>query len=246
MKNGNPKGLQRHARIARGMAGFRRLKGREKCVWSAKAMDGAEMGKQSELFLRSEAAAWLKRNEHKLPPKEDPILDMITRMKLEPKIVLEIGCANGWRLDKLMDKYHCDAFGIDPCIEHPTQTTRGAYLMPGTAENIITSRRFDLVIFGYCLYLCDPEDYFRIAQQSDAALLDRGNLIIFDCHTTLPYDTTYAHQFGVLTRKMDFAQLWPGHPYYKLVARYTSGQNDERTAVTILRKDIQPAFPVRT
>jgi len=208
------------------------------------------MGKQSEIFRQSEAKAWLKRNEHKLPPQEDPVLDIISRLKLSPLNVLEIGCSNGWRLDKLRKTYLCNCEGLDPCIEQPIRTAAGSYLVPGTADNIplaspFGGKPYDTVIFGYCLYLCDPDDYFAIASQSNAVLQDGGYLIIYDFFTNTAYSREYVHRFGILSRKMDFAKLWLAHPFYSMITRDIIGQGDDRTSVAVLRKNVTTAFPVR-
>ena len=65
--------------------------------------------KQSLVFYESEGDAWLKRNIHKLPPQRDPVQDIIEKLKIKPTSVLEIGCANGWRLEQLAETYHASA-----------------------------------------------------------------------------------------------------------------------------------------
>lgn len=205
------------------------------------------MGKQSELFRQHEGEAWLKRNEHQLPPKTDPVIDIIAKLNMTPDRVLEIGCANGWRLDKLKEKYDCMVTdGIDPCIGNPHRTKLHSSLIHGTAEKLpVVTHRYDTIIYGFCLYLCDPEDYFKIVEQGDGLLQDTGRIIIYDFHSTLPHSRPYVHQQGVMSRKMDFARLWLGHPSYSLEFREIIGEGDNRTAVTVLLKDTKAAFPVK-
>ncbi len=40
----------------------------------------------------------------------------------QPKSILQIGCANGWRLKRFMDKYGAEVCGIDPSKKDTTST----------------------------------------------------------------------------------------------------------------------------
>jgi SAM-dependent methyltransferase len=204
------------------------------------------VGRQSQLFLQSEGKAWLARNEHKLPLEKDPVLEALTLAKVHPFSVLEVGCANGWRLYEIQDssEHTIIAAGIDPCIEETISDTN-LQLVNGTAENIpFIDKCFDLVIYGFCLYLCDPEDYCRIVAECDRVLATNGHICIYDFFSTKPYARRYEHMPSVYSRKMDFAQLWLGNPSYRLVSRTLIGNGDERTCVAILQKVIAE-FPVR-
>jgi len=117
------------------------------------------MGRQSQVFLSGEGAAWLKRNAEKLPVKNDPVIRAIMAMKdIAPKNILEIGCANGWRLKQLTKIYlDCAATGVDPVIDNDHMED-GVVLTQGTAERLrFFPNTFDIVIFGWCLYLCDQK-----------------------------------------------------------------------------------------
>lgn len=206
--------------------------------------DGA-VGRQSEIFSNGEGRAWLFRNERKLPPETDPVLEMVERLQLQPKSVLEVGCANGWRLDKFRTTFGCETFGVDPSIKEPHHTHAGSFLRPGTADNL-PSFGYDMIVYGFCLYLCDPEDYFQIVQQCDKNLSSPGYVVIYDFYTQFPYSKAYSHHPGVTTRKMDFSRLWVGHPNYTMLGRDMIDNGDDRKAVIILQKDSEAAFPVRT
>lgn len=52
----------------------------------------------------------------------------------------------------------------------------------------------DLIIFGFCLYLCDPQDLFRIAAGSDALLADRGLMTIL---ISIPRPATIATTISI-------------------------------------------------
>lgn len=72
---------------------------------------------QDDYFLKGEADAYFNRNSRKLSnvkKDEDFIFSSIVRMNIKPKTVLEVGCANGFRLNWLNQDYNCRVVGIEP------------------------------------------------------------------------------------------------------------------------------------
>jgi len=54
----------------------------------------------------------------------------------------------------------------------------------GTADVIpFQDKSFDIVIFGFCLYLCDRDDLFKIAAEADRVLKTPGWLLIKDFYS---------------------------------------------------------------
>ena len=105
------------------------------------------------------------------------------------------------------------------------------------------------MIFGYCLYLCDPADHFRIAAEADRVLDDGGWMLVYDFVTPQPWRNPYAHRAGMYSYKMDYARMFTWHPSYQRHAlrRAERGRQpaspDDRIAVTVLRKSLREAFP---
>lgn len=191
--------------------------------------------KQSIAFLEGEGAAWLKRNQGKFNPAKDPVLQAIEKYKIEPKRVLEVGCADGARL-KVLEKSGCWIRGVDPgCDKNDYRISQA------TASHLpLIDGCMDTVIYGWCLYLCDPEDYFKIAREGDRVLASGGYLIVYDFHADYPYKTPYKHKNGLFSYHYDFSKLWLSHPAYSLYGREIHSE----TSVTILHKDTKNAFPV--
>jgi len=201
--------------------------------------------KQSEVFLDGEGKAWLERNKNKLPPKDDPVIASIMSQLIEPKRMLEVGCADGWRLRELKKIYKCISIGVDPSVVGVKHTTSdGIILHKGTANNLrmFHDNSFDLLIYGFCLYLCDPEDYFEIANEGNRVLADGGSLVIYDFYTGVPHSVPYKHKDGVFSHKMDFSQLWTCHPGYNL-SSIQSNKGDGTAAITLIKK-MHNCFPV--
>jgi SAM-dependent methyltransferase len=201
--------------------------------------------KQSEIMKLGEADAWFNRNRDKLGLL-DPVTDLIAGNKITPRSVLEVGCANGWRLERLREQFGCNVLGIDPSAE-ACISALGLHDVPvlrGTARSLLSGvGDYDMIIYGFCLYVTDPEDWFYIAAEADRALQSNGYLIIHDfAAPSRPFTRPYKHRAGLLSYHFDFARLWLTHPAYVLVARAIDGD----TMVTILRKVTSSAFEART
>lgn len=199
------------------------------------------MVKQSDIFLEGEGEAWFARNQDKLPVKNDPVIESIEDSKIAPNAVLEIGCSNGWRVKVMRDKWGCEAYGIDPFFKTAIWRCRR-----GTADDLSMyhSEMFNVVIYGWCLYLCDREDLFKIVKEGDRVLKDGGYIVIHDFHTSKPHKRKYKHKDDVFSFKMDHASLWTANPTYKMYHRYMHGSGNDQTSVTIIRKQIDKGWPL--
>jgi SAM-dependent methyltransferase len=191
--------------------------------------------KQADIFVESEGDAWLERNRKLIG--RDPVGDAIEHLGIIPQHVLEIGCSNGWRLAALNAKFNCVVNGVEPgmqgCIE---AATRRVPVWRITAESLPAGNEvFDLVIYGFCLYLTDPIDWFKIAAEGDRVLKNDGYLIIHDfIEPNRAFATRYAHRDGVLAYHARFSALWLSHPGYERVYGRAEAARDEY--VTVLRK----------
>lgn len=193
--------------------------------------------KQADVFLESEGQAWYERNKDKLPPKHDPVMNAIEKAAIIPNNVLEVGCGNGWRLDLLYERYKCNTWGVEP-----RDKDNGA-ILAATADILpFIDNKFDLVVYGFCLYLVDREDLFKVVSEGDRVLQNSGYLVIHDFHPDYPHKVKYKHKEGLFSYKMDHAQLWLANPAYKLRNRVMCA---EETSVTILKKDIGNGWPIK-
>ena len=205
---------------------------------------------QRDLFLVSEGDRYFRRNpmaEGELDDlgEGDPLLRGLVRAGLRPRRVLEIGAGNGWRLACLRRRdpeIRCE--GLEPSREAVADGSRrfpGVGLVRGTAESLpYGDRSFDLVIFGFCLYLCDRGDLFCIAREADRVLEARGHVAILDFFADTPRRTPYEHSEGVFSHKMDYARMFLWSPLYRSVYRETlpyPGSEEDSLAVSILQRD---------
>ena len=204
-------------------------------------------------FGPKDADAWYARNKHKLDQVGDPVMRAIEQQGIWPNHVLEVGCADGWRLRKLHDKYECQFDGVElsmnPVHSLNSNFWKRGLIWEGNAKTLgAWSRehdRTDLLIYGFCLYVCEPTDLLQIAATGDLALKDNGYIIIHDFLPDHPYSRIFEHNKELRSRKCDHAQLWLAHPAYSMVRRDIYGDDDDRTHVTILKKDMANAFPLQ-
>lgn len=199
--------------------------------------------RQADVFLNSEGDAWLERNRDKLG-QHDPVMAVLESLPFRPKRALEIGCSDGWRLEKLRTAYGCDVFGAEPGRQAGIEAAaRRVPVVQCTAATLAVPGPFDLVIYGFCLYLADPSEWLRIAAEGDAVLVAGGHIVIHDFAAIgRPVARPYAHRDGIFSYHFDFAGLWLGSPLYHVVARQMIGDDE---MVTVLKKSSTATIPVR-
>lgn len=199
--------------------------------------------RQADVFLNSEGDAWLERNRERLG-KRDPISDVLEKMNIRPRRALEIGCADGWRLERLRNTYGCDVFGAEPSRQAGLEAAaRRIPVVQCTAATLAVPGPFDLVIYGFCLYLADPSEWLRIAAEGDGVLVAGGHLVIHDfAAIARPFACPYEHRDGIMSYHFDFAGLWLGSPLYHVIARQMVGDGE---MVTVLKKSGAATIPVR-
>src|SRR5262252_2976880 len=110
---------------------------------------------QKSVFLEGEGDAWYRRNlQHLRAGGPDIVLTTLQEMRVAPKSVLEIGCANGYRVAQICQQSAAQGYGIEPSAE-AVADGRSRYpllsLEVGTADALpFADGQFDLVIFGFC------------------------------------------------------------------------------------------------
>ena len=102
----------------------------------------------------------------------------------------------------------------------------------------------DVLIFGFCLYLCDRNDLFRIAAEAHRVLKPSSWLAILDFWSPVLTINQYHHKDGISSFKADLPAMFQWHPSYVITDHhmrdhgssvYTDDANECVTA-TILRR----------
>lgn len=206
---------------------------------------GQVMGEQEAKFVNSEGDAWFLRN------KDKPYIDHLGHavrncgIDLAHANIMEIGCGRGDCIGHLSMKTDGVCIGIDPSsqsIASASARFSDVRFMRGTARSLPNTigHDFDIIIYGFCLYLCDRESLFQIIQESDELLReDGGRLIIYDFDPDHAHKVAYHHVPGLFTYKQDYSKLWLANPAYSLVSKT---KIDADTAVWILKKDLEAGW----
>ncbi len=216
-----------------------------------------KMKNQKDAFLEGEGDGWYVRNRvtsDNLQEKRDrdPPLKILSQMNLSKATILEIGSSNGWRLTVLKEKFpNARLFGIDPSAQAVAEAPPGVKLQLGSADSLpFDDQSFDLVIFGFCLYLCDRRDLFKIAAEADRVVRDGGHIMTYDFHTPQAYKNPYAHQTGLFSYKMDYSLLFSWNPAYRVIKDHvqphpgkTDNTPDNRVGVVLLQKNLAAGWP---
>src|SRR5712671_1377154 len=169
------------------------------------------MIRQGAACLSGEGNAWFRRNQS--PDINPAVISAIAALGIQPKRILEIGCGTGKYLEALRRLYGCLCIGIDPSQE-AIAFGRTHYpeleLYWGSADTIFTIFRnqdFDLIIFGFCLYVMDRDGLFDIVASTDVLLKDNGYIAIHDFNPARPEKIPYHHKEGLFSYKMRYDDL---------------------------------------
>lgn len=213
---------------------------------------------QKKIFTASEGDQWFLRNKTPNDSHKDndiEIVQVLKFIKIFPKKVLEVGCSNGDELSLIKNAFNAECWGIDPsskAIKVGKEQFPEISLNVGTADHLpFEDNSFDTLIFGFCLYLCDRKDLFKIAYEADRCLINEGTLIIKDFYPPFSYKNKYSHYKGVFSYKMDYSQMFKWNPDYTEVANVVYGHfgfkfrdiPNEKVSVVVLRKNNQYAYP---
>jgi ubiquinone/menaquinone biosynthesis C-methylase UbiE len=210
---------------------------------------------QKSVFLNGEGDRYLRRNLSALEQGAIPDgVRLFSRYIRPGGRVLEIGCATGVRLAQLRSLSPCETWGIDPSAE-ATAIGNDAYpgvrLSTGTADQLpYADEFFDLVIFGFCLYLVDRSLLTRTMAEADRVLRSGGFLGITDFDVKAPVKRPYAHVPGVWSYKLDYGSLFASLPHLVMAEKISCSHaangftfdTQERVSTWVLAKDHEGAY----
>ena len=207
---------------------------------------------QRDAFLAGEGDAWFNRNRRNEPlasSAEDPLLPALLDLPLEPGLtttVVEVGCGQGLRLQALAKDRNWMVSGLDPSLQAVTAARQlGVDAQVGTADCLpYADESIDLLIFGFCLYLCDRRDLFRIAAEAHRVLRPSAWLSILDFWSPGQRTNEYHHKPGIKSYKTDLPAMFTWHPAYVVTdhrlrhhtGRMYTDDPDHWVASTVIRR----------
>ena len=216
---------------------------------------------QTQIFAAGEADAWYRRNRQTRVDDTSPDLELIAGVlesyRAEIANVLEIGCSDGRKLETLATHFDASGHGVDPSFEAVADgqaRLRSAgvervNLSVGTSDRLdFETGHFDLVHFGFSLYVIARERLFASLAEADRVLRAGGFLTILDFDPPVRHKRAYHHRDGVYSYKARYDEWFTQTGHYHLVAKRSFSHSsaafsvhpDERLALTVLYKERDP------
>ena len=214
---------------------------------------------QSEIFLQAEGDGYYDRNKSALEGKEqlyceDLLCRELAPFKTDVEQILEIGCASGLKVQYLCELFGAAGNGVDPsskAVAEGNQRLAGAGIqniaLKVSTANVLpfSEHQFDLVYFGFCLYLADRADLFGAIAEADRVLKPGGFLAIVDFDPAQRHKRRYHHKEGLFSYKQQYANLFTASGHYYLMAKsslshsghHFSKDSDERVSLCVLYKE---------
>lgn len=214
---------------------------------------------QSSLFLGGEGDAWFSRNSESLnatsvSPDISFIFSTLDGFHNSISNILEIGCGGGAKLSALSKHFNSLGYGIDPskkaihsASEKYSQTENKLHFQTGIATNLpYEDNQFDLVFFGFCLYLVPPNEILSAAMEADRVLRQGGFLAILDFDYGQQKVNGYKHAEGVYSFKNTYSKLFTSLGYFHQVSKWSFSHTDnafaldkeERISIEVLYKEL--------
>jgi ubiquinone/menaquinone biosynthesis C-methylase UbiE len=108
----------------------------------------------------------------------------------------------------------------------------------------IPDASIDVLIYGFCLYLCDRSDLFKIAAEAHRVTRPESWLVILDFWSPHQKVNPYHHRSGVFSYKDNLSAMFSWHPSYVITdhrlrhhaTRAYTDDPQEWVASTILRR----------
>ena len=164
--------------------------------------------KNLNLLKSKEANEYFKRNcETQDSILYYNIINLLKISKIKPKNILEIGCANGSKLNIYQKQLKPSvSYGIDlsdKAINHGIKKYKKLKLLHLSSLNINKIKiKFDLIICGYFLDQLDRNEIFKQFDLIYKKLNKNGYLIIYDFDPLFRHTNNNIHHNNLLTFKM--------------------------------------------
>ncbi len=188
------------------------------------------------------------------------IVDLIKVNKIKPNSILEIGCANGIKLNEYQINLNSRInYGIDlssKAIKSGKKKFKKLKLIKMSSLEIEKIKmKFDLIICGFFLYLLDREEIFKQFDLIYKKLNKNGYLIIQDCDPLFKHTNSSVHNKNLKTFKMSYDNFLEESGLFKIIYKIRNNTNlmtghdtknfkSEDTAITLFKKiDFIKAYP---
>ena len=181
----------------------------------------------------------------------DVLLKVLDIINIKPKNILEIGCANGVKLE-LINKfyteknYKCNLYGaeISKYVVRQFKKKKNINIYNYSSLEINKFKvSFDIIICGYFLYLLDRKEIFRQFDLILKKLNNEGYLIINDFSVPYPMWNKNQHIKNMITYKSNYIDFLKNSNNFKFEhhINYKSKKNKKKynyddCGITVFKK----------
>ena len=210
-------------------------------------------------FSAQDADQYFARNRDVLTLERaatDPVIRILEELAVLPvaRRILEVGCANGWRLAAIRERYPTiTCIGVEPSANAREDAKRFPTIIVNAGSlgdgSVVPTHDFDAVIVAFTFHWLDPSDRLGAFRNLDGQLAPGGLLCLMDFLPKSPHSVPYHHREGVFTYKANYgwiARSVLGYPvivertfdYDVLGAWCDIVPDGRRCAVQVLRKPL--------
>ena len=181
----------------------------------------------------------------------DILLKILGIINIKPKNILEIGCANGVKLE-LINKFYtkknhkCNLYGAEISKHVVNQFKKKKYINIYNYSSLEINKfkvNFDIIICGYFLYLLDRKEIFRQFDLILKKLNNEGYLIINDFSVPYPMWNKNQHIKNMITYKSNYIDFLKNSNNFKFEhhINYKSQKNKKKynyddCGITVFKK----------
>lgn len=168
-------------------------------------------------FTEDAANRWYIRNRDRFLSRDtDPIMQAIRRLPAAPEYVFEYGCSDGYRLQWIHDEFGSECDGVELSTIAISKKKKDVLIDYGDIGEHELGVPYDLIIFGFCLYLVDACSLPHIVDEVNKNLDYGGHIIIWDYFNHGHLFREYKHKDNVREHHMDYSKMFTWHPDYSV------------------------------
>ena len=203
---------------------------------------------QDTIFVDSEGDHWYERNKKKLiPEREDKVIQMILESGINPARIIEVGCSNGYRLEKLRQMFQAECYGIDAsseAINAGKKNFPNLFLKKCGLAEYCSEKQFDLVICNFVLHWIDRNNIIQAMTNIARLVTSGGILILGDFLPDYNQKRRYHHlpEQKIYTYKQDYAQFFVATGIFQEVTRQTYSHGIHGGGMDSVRRKVRLDF----
>ncbi len=211
------------------------------------------MKNQELAFTNNEGDNWFIRNKSKIKENSAEIsllCNWLMPYQNQISTILEIGSGPGNKLAQICWQLNAMGWGVEPskkAVDFANKNyNKNCKFTVATADNLsFLNVTFDLVHFGFCLYLVSRNKINTVIKQADKLVKPGKFLSIIDFDPRTSFENDYVHFEGLKSYKNNYYKMFCDLGNYSLINKFSfseksfcfSKKEDDRICLTLLYKE---------